>query len=79
MCDNNYAIQLFKHPVFHGQSKHINVRFHFLRDLVNNGAVQLNFSHSQDHLVDIMMKPLKLEQFEKLRIMLGVTSIKALV
>ena len=64
MYNNN--IQLSKHTVFHGKSKHIDVRFHFLRDLVNIGVVQHSFCHSQDQLVDIMMKPLKLEQFERL-------------
>jgi len=38
MCDNNSAIQLSKHPVFHGKSKHIDVRFHFLQDLVITGS-----------------------------------------
>ncbi|XP_027368152.1 uncharacterized protein LOC113874130 [Abrus precatorius] len=48
MCDNNSAIQLSKHPVFHGKRKYIDVRFHFLRDLVNNRVVQLNFCNSQE-------------------------------
>ena len=39
MCDNNSTIQLSKNPVFHGKSKHIDVRFHFLRDLVNDGVI----------------------------------------
>jgi len=79
MCDSNSTIQFSKHPVFHGKSIHIDVRFHFLRDLVNNGEVQLNFCTSQDQIADIMTKALKLEQFEKLRGLLGVTSIEALV
>lgn len=70
-CDNSSAIQLSKNPVFHGKSKHIHVRFHFLRDLVNDGVVELRYCNSQDQVADIMTKPLKLEQFEKLRGMLG--------
>jgi len=79
MCDNSSTIQLSKHPVFHGKSKHIDVRFHFLRDLVNDGVIKLSFCNSQDQLADIMTKPLKLEQFDKLRSMLGISSIDALV
>lgn len=75
MCDNNSTIQLSKNPVFHGKSKHIDVRFHFLRDLVNDGVIELRFCKSQDQIADIMTKPLKLEQFEKLRNMLGVTEV----
>ena len=75
MCDNSSTIQLSKNPVFHGKSKHIDVKFHFLRDLVNNGIIKLNYCASENQIADIMTKPLKLEQFEKLRGMLGVTDI----
>ena len=66
-CDNSSAIQLSKNPVFHGQSKHIDVRFYFLRDLVNDDVVKLRYCKSQEQIADLMTKPLKLEQFEKLR------------
>lgn len=59
--DNSSAIQLSKYPVFHGESKHIRVRFHFLRDLVNDGAVELRYCNSQEQVADLMTKPLKLE------------------
>lgn len=72
-CDKSSTIQLSKNPVFHGRSKHIGVRFHFLRDLVNEGTVKLKFCCSEEQVADIMTKPLKLEQFEKLRNMLGMT------
>lgn len=75
MCDNSSTIQLSKNPVFHGKSKHIDVKFHFLRDLVNNGVIKLSYCASENQTADIMTKPLKLEQFEKLRGMLGVTDI----
>nr|KYP72895.1 Retrovirus-related Pol polyprotein from transposon TNT 1-94 [Cajanus cajan] len=61
MCDNNSTIQLSKNPVFHGENKHIDVRFHFLRDLVNDGVIKLSHCNSQDQLANIMTKPLKLE------------------
>ena len=75
MCDNSCTIYLSKNMVFHGKSKLIDVRFHFLRDLVNDGVVELSYCNSQDQIVDIMTKPLKLEQFEKLRGMLGVNEV----
>ncbi|KZT75555.1 hypothetical protein F511_47420 [Dorcoceras hygrometricum] len=71
-CDNNSTIQLSKNSVLHGQSKHIEIRFHFLRDLVQNGTVKLRFCSSEEQVADIMTKPLRLEQFVKLRGMLGV-------
>jgi len=40
-CDNSSTIQLSKNPVFHGRSKHIEVRFHYLRDQTREGRVKL--------------------------------------
>jgi hypothetical protein len=70
-CDNSSTIQLSKNPVFHGRSKHIDIRFHFLRDLAKDGVVELSYCNSQIQVADIMTKPLKLEQFLRLRNMLG--------
>lgn len=71
-CDNSSTIKLSKNPVMHGKSKHIDVRFHFLRNLVNEGAMQLKFCSTQDQTADIFTKPLKLEKFQELRGKLGV-------
>lgn len=71
-CDNSSTIKLSKNPVMHGKSKHIDVRFHFLRDLVNEGAVQLNYCGTQQQVADIFTKPLKLETFQEFRKKLGV-------
>lgn len=71
-CDNSSTIKLSKNPVMHGKSKHIDVRFHFLRDLVNEGAVQLKFCSTHQQVADIFTKPLKLDTFLELRRKLGV-------
>lgn len=73
MCDNSSTIQLSKNPVLHGKSKHIDVRFHFLRDLVNKAEVELRYCNTHNQVADVFTKPLKLEQFEKFREILGVT------
>ena len=65
-CDSSSAIQLARNPVFHGKNKHIHVRFHFLRALVNDGVVELKYCNTQKQIADLMTKPIKLEQFEKL-------------
>ncbi|KAE9611781.1 putative RNA-directed DNA polymerase [Lupinus albus] len=75
-CDNSSTIQLSKHSVFHGKSKHIDVKFHFLRDLVNEGIVKLKYCNTQNQIADIMTKPLKKEQFIRLRGMLGLMSAR---
>ncbi|XP_045831137.1 uncharacterized mitochondrial protein AtMg00810-like [Trifolium pratense] len=55
-CDNSSSIKLSKNPVMHGRSKHIDARFHFLRDLTKEGKVQLVHCTSFEQVVDIMTK-----------------------
>jgi hypothetical protein len=71
MCDNSSTIKLSKNPVMHGRCKHIDVRFHFLRNLTRDGIVELVHCNTQDQLADVMTKPLKLEAFCKIRKSLG--------
>lgn len=75
MCDNNSTIQLSKNLVFHGKSIHIDVRFHFRRDLVKDEVIKLSYCNTEEQIADIMTKPLKLEQFEKLHDMLEVAEV----
>ena len=72
LCDNSSTIKLSKNPVLHGRNKHIDVRFHFLRDLTKEGVVQLMHCGTSDQVADILTKPLRLEVFVKLREKLGV-------
>jgi hypothetical protein len=74
-CDNSSSIKLSKNPILHGRCKHIDVRYHFLRDLNKDGVIELSFCKSQDQLADIMTKALKLETFCKLREGLGVCDL----
>lgn len=74
-CDNSSTIKLSKNPVMHGRSKHIDVRFHFLRDLTKEGVVELVHCGTQDQIADMMTKPLKLDLFGKMRDMLGVCKV----
>ena len=62
-CDNFSAIKLLKNPVMHGRSKHIDVRFHFLRELTKAGTMELVHCGTQEQLADVMTKPLKLDVF----------------
>ena len=69
--DNNSTIKLSKNPVLHGQRAHIDIRFHFLRDLTKDGTVELVYCSTQNQIADIMTEPLKLEVFETIREGLG--------
>ncbi|GAA0171472.1 transmembrane signal receptor [Lithospermum erythrorhizon] len=74
-CDNSSTINLSKNPVMHGRYKHIDVRFHFLRELTKQGKIALEFCGSTDQVADIMTKPLKANAFIKLRAELGMCEI----
>ena len=72
--DNNAAILLSKNPVHHDRSKHIDMRYHFLRDKVLDNTVELSHVPSADNLADILTKPLCAPTFTELRERMGVTS-----
>jgi hypothetical protein len=74
-CDNTSAIALSKNHVFHKKSKHINTRFHFICELVNNGDIALQFCGARDHLADIFTKPLGKSVFDFQRQHLGIVSV----
>ena len=54
--DNNSSISLSKNHVFHKKTKHIDTRYHFIRELVNNKEICLEFCRDEDQLVDIFTK-----------------------
>ncbi|XP_058746032.1 uncharacterized mitochondrial protein AtMg00810-like [Vicia villosa] len=78
-CDNSSSIKLSKNPVMHGRSKHIDVRYHFLRELSRDEIVELKHCKSEEQLADIMTKVLKLETFCRLREGLGMCDISSLM
>ncbi|KAL0549814.1 hypothetical protein IC582_014303 [Cucumis melo] len=71
-CDNSSVIKLSKNPVLHGRSKHMDVKFHFLRDLTKDGTIDVFYCKSEDQIANIMTKPLKLSMFQKFRKLMGV-------
>lgn len=74
-CDNTSAISISKNPVMHSKTKHIPIKYHFLREQVANQAVQLSYIPSKEQIADIFTKPLPTAQFEYLRQKLGVQSM----
>ena len=75
-CDSKYAIELSKNLVFHERSKHIEIKFHFIRELIQNQKIAIDYCKSEDQVTDIFTKPLKVELFLKLKKMLGMMRFK---
>jgi hypothetical protein len=70
--DNQSWIKLSENPVFHDKSKHIEIRYHFIRDKVQKGAIQLQYIPTDEQLADIFTKPLAKGKFVPFRDKLGV-------
>ena len=71
-CDNTSAINIAKNPVQHSKTKHIEIRHHYIRDLVNYKILSLEHVSTENQLADIFTKPLDMIKFEKLHFALGV-------
>ncbi|WVZ80823.1 hypothetical protein U9M48_028270 [Paspalum notatum var. saurae] len=67
LVDSTSAISIAKNPVLHSRTKHIDVRFHFLRDYYEKGDIDLVHVVTQNQLADIFTKPLEFGAFARLR------------
>jgi transposase InsO family protein len=72
LCDSTSAISVAKNPVLHSKTKHIDVRYHFLRDHVEKGDIELKHVDTSLQLADILTKPLDQATFARLRGEFGV-------
>lgn len=72
MIDNKPAISLVKNPVMHERSKHIDINFHFMRNKVQNGVLEVVHYNTQKQLADVLTKTIKTEHFINLRDGFGV-------
>lgn len=74
--DNKSAIALAKNPVHHERSKHIDTKYHFIRDCVQRGDIAVEHVRTEEQLADILTKPLGRQKFDELRGKIGVRDVK---
>jgi hypothetical protein len=67
LCDNESAIRMADNPVEHSHTKHIAIRYHFLRDQQQRGDIEIAYINTKEQLADIFTKPLDEKTFTKLR------------
>ena len=72
LCDNQSGIRLSENPVFLDRSKHIDIRYHFIRDMVQRSVVRLNHIGINEQVTDILTKPLGKVKFLNFREKLGI-------
>ena len=62
--------------VFHDKSKHIEIKYHYIRDMVKREAVKLQYVAKEEHIADVLTKPLARVKFEYFKENLGVLQIE---
>jgi hypothetical protein len=67
LCNNESAIRMADNPVEHSCTKHIDIRYHFLRDHQQRGNIEIAYGSTKEQLADIFTKPLDKKTFSKLR------------
>ncbi|GMF61711.1 unnamed protein product [Phytophthora fragariaefolia] len=75
-CDSKSAISTVKNPGNHKTTKHVQVRYLFTRDLVEEGRLDIHYCPTDDMAADILTKVLPPTQFTKLRELIGVKDLK---
>jgi ATP sulfurylase len=71
-CDNQSCVKLSENLVFHDKSKHIEIKYHYIRDMVRRGVVELRYISIDEQIVDILTKPLSRVKYEYFRDKFGV-------
>ena len=69
-------MKLSENPVFHDKSKPMKIKYHYIRDMVQRGAVKLQYVATEEHIADVLTKPLARLKFEYFREKLGVLQIE---
>ena len=74
--DNQSAIALSRNPVLHDRSKHIDTKYHFIRECVENGKVCVDHMSTEEQLADVLTKSLGRVRFSELQSKIGVVSLR---
>ena len=74
-CDNQSAIRLIRSPELHQRTKHIDVKYHFIRGLQEDATIDAVYINTEVHLADLLTKGLDGARFRRLRSSIGVEDL----
>ena len=74
-CDSQSAIFLEKNPTYHSKMKHIDVQYHFVRDMVESMKVLLEKVDTLDNVADSLTKSVSTEKFSWCRAGMGISAL----
>ena len=63
-CDNQSCIKMTENLVFHDKSKHIEIWYFYIWDMVQKGAIKIQYVSIDEHVADVLTKPLSRVKFE---------------
>jgi hypothetical protein len=72
LCDNQSCIKMIENQVFHDKTKHIEIWYHYIHDMVQKGVVNFQYVGTDEEVVDVLPKPLSCVKFEYFQDKLGV-------
>jgi hypothetical protein len=72
LCDNQSCIKMTENPVFHDKSKHREIWYHYICDMMQRGAINLHYVGTNEQVANVLTKPLSRVKFEHFRDKLGV-------
>ena len=75
LADSQSAMKLAANESINRRNKHIDITFHYVREVTSNGEVTLGYVPTADMVADMLNKPLGRIKFEKLRSMCGITGM----
>lgn len=62
LCDSQSVIRLASNPAYHRKAKHIAIKYHFVRQVIDGGGVALEKVHTRENCIDMFTKPVSLEK-----------------
>ena len=74
--DNQSPIALSKNPVHHERSKYIDIKYHYIRECVEDGSIAVEHVRTEDQLADLLTKPLGLLKFLEFRERIGMRTLE---
>ncbi|KAK1417486.1 hypothetical protein QVD17_26615 [Tagetes erecta] len=76
-CDNKSAINLAKNPITDGRTRHIDIKYHFIREMIGKNQIALEFCSTHCQVADVLTKSLSREKFVYFRHELGVMEFES--